>query len=88
MEFSLRSIAARTVLALAAGGFGLIWARAVGLPLWPITGPALTVSLLVLAGAPLQIAVPVRDAAFLLVGIGIGSVWNYALSSRFVWGRY
>ncbi|MGY8974042.1 MAG: glycosyltransferase [Sphingomonadales bacterium] len=23
-----------------------------------------------------------------LVGIGIGSVWNYALSSRFVWGRY
>ena len=23
-----------------------------------------------------------------LVGIAIGSVWNYALSSRFVWGRY
>ena len=23
-----------------------------------------------------------------LVGIGIGSVWNFALSSRFVWGRY
>ncbi|QZD95050.1 glycosyltransferase [Qipengyuania gelatinilytica] len=23
-----------------------------------------------------------------VVGIGIGSVWNYALSSRFVWGRY
>ncbi|MBY6217360.1 MULTISPECIES: glycosyltransferase [Qipengyuania] len=23
-----------------------------------------------------------------MVGIGIGSVWNYALSSRFVWGRY
>lgn len=23
-----------------------------------------------------------------LVGIGIGSVWNYALSSRFVWGRF
>ena len=23
-----------------------------------------------------------------IVGIGIGSVWNYALSSRFVWGRY
>ena len=23
-----------------------------------------------------------------LVGIGMGSVWNYALSSRFVWGRF
>jgi dolichol-phosphate mannosyltransferase len=23
-----------------------------------------------------------------LAGIVIGSVWNYALSSRFVWGRY
>jgi dolichol-phosphate mannosyltransferase len=23
-----------------------------------------------------------------LAGILIGSVWNYALSSRFVWGRY
>ena len=23
-----------------------------------------------------------------LCGIAIGSVWNYALSSRFVWGRY
>jgi dolichol-phosphate mannosyltransferase len=23
-----------------------------------------------------------------LTGILVGSVWNYALSSRFVWGRY
>jgi dolichol-phosphate mannosyltransferase len=23
-----------------------------------------------------------------LSGILIGSVWNYALSSRFIWGRY
>ena len=23
-----------------------------------------------------------------LAGIVIGSVWNYALSSRFVWGRF
>ena len=23
-----------------------------------------------------------------LAGIAIGSVWNYALSSRFVWGRF
>jgi dolichol-phosphate mannosyltransferase len=23
-----------------------------------------------------------------LAGIVVGSVWNYALSSRFVWGRF
>jgi dolichol-phosphate mannosyltransferase len=23
-----------------------------------------------------------------LAGIVVGAVWNYALSSRFVWGRY
>ena len=30
----------------------------------------------------------VYAAVAALVGIGIGSVWNYALSSRFVWGRF
>ena len=30
--------------------------------------------------------VPVYPAA--LAGIVLGSVWNYALSSRFVWGRF
>ena len=33
----------------------------------------------------------VRDGAWVvsaLVGVLIGAVWNYALSSRFVWGRY
>ncbi|OBX20567.1 dolichol monophosphate mannose synthase [Erythrobacter sp. QSSC1-22B] len=29
-----------------------------------------------------------HEVAAALVGIGIGSVWNFALSSRFVWGRY
>ena len=29
-----------------------------------------------------------HEVAAALVGIAIGSVWNYALSSRFVWGRY
>ena len=27
-------------------------------------------------------------AASVLAGIVIGSVWNYALSSKFVWGRF
>ncbi|MGI8943124.1 MAG: glycosyltransferase [Qipengyuania sp.] len=30
----------------------------------------------------------VHEVFAALVGIGIGSVWNYALSSRFVWGRF
>ena len=30
----------------------------------------------------------VHEVGAALVGIAIGSVWNYALSSRFVWGRY
>lgn len=30
----------------------------------------------------------VHEILAALVGIGIGSVWNYALSSRFVWGRF
>lgn len=33
-----------------------------------------------------EMGVPPLPAA--LAGIGIGSVWNYALSSRFVWGRF
>ncbi len=27
-------------------------------------------------------------AASALVGVLVGAVWNYALSSRFTWGRY
>lgn len=30
----------------------------------------------------------VHEVLAALVGIAIGSVWNYALSSRFVWGRF
>ena len=33
----------------------------------------------------------VRQGAWIasaLVGIAVSAVWNYALSSRFVWGRY
>ncbi|WP_394270710.1 glycosyltransferase [Qipengyuania sp.] len=45
------------------------------------------------AFANVAVATTMHDAGFhtfpaALVGIAIGSVWNYALSSRFVWGRY
>ncbi|QPC97832.1 glycosyltransferase family 2 protein [Qipengyuania soli] len=45
------------------------------------------------AFANVAVATTLHDRGFhtvfaALVGIGIGSVWNYALSSRFVWGRY
>ena len=29
-----------------------------------------------------------HDVAAVLIGIVLGSVWNFALSSKFVWGRY
>jgi dolichol-phosphate mannosyltransferase len=38
------------------------------------------------AAALVREGVPIYPAA--LAGIAIGSVWNYALSSRFVWGRF
>ena len=45
------------------------------------------------AFANVAVATTLHDRGFhelvaALVGIGIGSVWNYALSSRFVWGRF
>lgn len=45
------------------------------------------------AFANVAVATTLHDMEFpalaaALVGIGIGSVWNYALSSRFVWGRF
>ena len=30
----------------------------------------------------------VNNVIMPIVGIIVGSVWNFALSSRFVWGRY
>jgi dolichol-phosphate mannosyltransferase len=29
-----------------------------------------------------------HDVVAVIIGIILGSVWNFALSSKFVWGRY
>jgi dolichol-phosphate mannosyltransferase len=62
---------------------------------WPLlrgwAGFALTCSVGLLANVGVA-AILVREGlhpyAAALAGIVIGSVWNYALSSRFVWGRF
>jgi dolichol-phosphate mannosyltransferase len=38
------------------------------------------------AAVLVRMGIPTYPAA--LAGILVGSVWNYALSSRFVWGRF
>jgi dolichol-phosphate mannosyltransferase len=56
---------------------------------WAKFAAACSVGLLANVGAAVvlvRFGMPEYPAA--LVGIAIGSVWNYALSSRFVWGRF
>ena len=38
--------------------------------------------------AAVLVRLGVHTYAAALAGILVGSVWNYALSSRFVWGRF
>ena len=68
--------AVQTVLTLVAGVAGAALGGLIGLPLYQITGPAILVGALALTGLPLAIAVPVRDLAFLVVGIGVGAGMN------------
>ncbi len=58
-------------LAVAACGAGLAWVLSI--PAYLLTGPALAVSLAGVAGLRMQIANPLRDAAFIGIGIGIGA---------------
>ncbi|MBY8975997.1 AbrB family transcriptional regulator [Rhodobacteraceae bacterium NNCM2] len=58
-------------IAIGAAGAGLAWA--LSFPVYLLTGPALVVSLAGLTGLRLAIAAPVRDASFIIIGIGIGT---------------
>ena len=52
---------------------------------------ALTCSVGLLANvgvAALLVRMGMPAYAAAVIGIAVGSVWNFALSSRFVWGRY
>ncbi|SFL42951.1 AbrB family transcriptional regulator [Shimia aestuarii] len=66
----------QTAVTLVIGAMGAVLARWLGLPLYQITGPAVMVGLVALSGVRLQLAVPVRDLVFLLVGVGIGAGMN------------
>jgi len=62
---------------------------------WPILrgwfkfGLTCSVGLLTNVGvAAVLVRIGVHPYAAALAGILLGSVWNYALSSRFVWGRF
>ncbi|MEM8840946.1 MAG: AbrB family transcriptional regulator [Pseudomonadota bacterium] len=60
-----------TTVLIGSAGAGLAWL--VSFPVYLLTGPALAASLAGMAGMRLVIAPPLRDAAFLVIGIGIGT---------------
>lgn len=61
------------VLTLLIGSTGAIVFRALSFPAPFLAGPAVTVTTAILLGVRLAIPVPLRNACFLLLGIGIGS---------------
>jgi hypothetical protein len=63
----------RTALTLAVGGAGETIAAFLGFPAALLTGPAIFVSLAALAGLQVGIAPRVRDASFVLLGVGVGA---------------
>ncbi|WP_165899314.1 AbrB family transcriptional regulator [Rhodovulum steppense] len=60
-------------LTLATGAAGAALAALLGVPAPFLTGPALCVTLLALAGAPVALPVWLRDGCFLLIGLNIGA---------------
>jgi dolichol-phosphate mannosyltransferase len=56
---------------------------------WAKFALACSVGLLANVGvAAVLVRFGVHEYPAALAGVVVGSVWNYALSSRFVWGRY
>ncbi len=62
-----------TLIAVAIGAIGALLGWALHFPLFILTGPALMVSVVGIIGPELRIAPLYRDAAFLILGIGIGA---------------
>ncbi len=56
---------------------------------WVMFGLTCSVGLLANIGvAGLLLRTGFHSYAAAIIGIVVGSVWNFALSSRFVWGKY
>ncbi|MBM7068518.1 AbrB family transcriptional regulator [Actibacterium sp. 188UL27-1] len=68
-----RSTAYVTCYTLLAGLCGAALGKALSLPLYPLMGPAILISLLALTQIRFVIWTPIRDSAFLLIGITIGA---------------
>jgi membrane AbrB-like protein len=73
-----------TLYTLSAGALGAGLAYWLSFPFYVITGPAILITLLSLAGLRFEIPDPVRDAAFLLIGIFMGSGMNSEASAAFM----
>ena len=67
------SILLVTCYTLVAGFCGAFLGELLALPLYPLVGPAILISLLALTQIRLAIWTPIRDAAFVLIGITIGA---------------
>lgn len=72
---SLSSLRA-TFLTLVLSGLGAALATALAIPAPVLIGPALTVSMAALCGVRLEILAPLRNGAFIILGIGIGSAFD------------
>lgn len=64
----------QSLLTLAVGGLGALVASLLHMPMALLAGPAIAVSVAGLWGAPMDIAPRIRNAAFLVMGISIGSM--------------
>jgi len=73
-----------TLYTLLAGALGAGIAYWLSFPFYIITGPAILITLLSLAGLRFEIPDPVRDGAFLLMGIFMGSGMNSEASAAFM----
>ncbi|MEL7214123.1 MAG: AbrB family transcriptional regulator [Pseudomonadota bacterium] len=62
-----------TLIAVAVGAVGALLGWLLHFPLFILTGPALVVSVVGIIGPELRIAPLYRDAAFVILGIGIGA---------------
>lgn len=69
---------------LAVGALGAALAYALSFPVFILTGPAILITVLGLAGLPFKIHDPLRDTAFLLIGIGIGAGVNAEATAAFL----
>ena len=69
----MRDTVMRTATALAIGAAGVAMAVLLHFPAPMLTGPAVLVTLAAVAGVRLHMPVPLRDTAFVIIGIGMGS---------------